>query len=84
MKKKPKLPPHASVNSYELPPSKFILPSTVKVTQEIRDLMSRVSLLVSLLPACRLRDDPANPQGQPSSHRRARPTQRTISLTEKE
>ena len=77
MKKKPKLPPHASVNSYELPPTR-------SVAAEIRDLMSRVSLLVSLLPACRLRDDPANPQGQPSSHRRARPTQRTISLTEKE
>ena len=63
MKKKRELPPPASVNRFELPPTR-------SVEEEIRDLMSRVRVLVSLLPTCRLRDDPVNPQGQPSSRGR--------------
>ena len=47
MKKKPKLPPHASVNSYELP-------SARSVEMEIRTLSGQVRILLDLLQVCRL------------------------------
>ena len=50
-------PPPASVNSFELPPTR-------SVEAEIRDLFRKADVLLSLLPTCRLRDNPSNPVGQ--------------------